>query len=151
MLKNPDASVVAWSKYPVPKSGSTVTTIPERPAPVTPSRTYPRTPKASGVRPMLRTYSPADHTYVEVKVGAYPRAFAESSTLPVGTVREKNPVAFETADGRIVPSTCAMTVAPGIGGRRFAPATVTLIQGAFGFEVGGIWTRWRGRSPTTTR
>src|SRR2546428_833687 len=138
MFKYPDASVVSWSKYPVPKSGSTVTRIPGRPAPVTPSRTYPRTPWASGVRPMLRMYSPADHTYVEVKVGPYPRAFAESSTLPVGTDREQNPVALATAGGRIVPSTCAITVAPAIGAPVLASDTVPLIHASLGLGVSGM-------------
>src|SRR2546425_13194431 len=85
MLKNPDASVDDWSKYPLPKIGSTVKRTPGRPAPVTPSRTYPRTPNESGVSPMFRRTVPADDTYTDVEVGAYPSAFAASSTLPDGT------------------------------------------------------------------
>src|SRR2546428_12967615 len=107
MLKNPDASVGDWSKYPVPKSGSTVTRTPGKLAPVTPSRTYPRTPMESGVSPMFRRTVLADDTYTDVEVGAYPNAFAASSTLPAGTWMEKKPAALETTDGRTFPPTRA--------------------------------------------
>src|SRR2546428_6459548 len=80
MLKNPDASVGDWSKYPVPKIGSTVTRTLGKPAPVTPSRTYPRTPNESGVSPIFRRTVPGDHTYTDVEVGAYPSALDRKST-----------------------------------------------------------------------
>src|SRR2546426_3621505 len=133
MLKNPDASVGDWSKYPLPKIGSTVTRTPGKPAPVTPSRTNPRTPKESGVSPMFRKTVPADHTYTEVEVGAYPRAFAASSTLPDGTWMEYNPVALETTDGRTVPSTRAAIVAPTIEADVLPSRTVPLIHASIGF------------------
>src|SRR3989475_11943732 len=103
MLKNPDASVGDWSKYPLPKIGSTVTRTPGKPAPVTPSRTNPRTPKESGGGPVVRKKVPADHTYTEVEGGADPRAFAARSPLPDRGRREKKPGAVGRAGGRSGP------------------------------------------------
>src|SRR2546425_8186409 len=103
MLKNPDAAVGDWSKYPLPKIGSTVTRTPGKPAPVTPSRTNPRTPKESGGRPMFRETGSPDHTHTEGEGGAYPRAVAASSTLPHRARMGYKPPALGTTDGRDVP------------------------------------------------
>src|SRR2546427_10553152 len=84
MLKNPDASVDDWSKYPLPKIGSTVKRTPGRPAPVTPSRTYPRTPNESGVSPMFRRTVPSHDTDTDVAVRAPPSAVSRSSAWPAG-------------------------------------------------------------------
>src|SRR5437867_4052265 len=88
-----------------------------------------------GHRVAFAHMTPGENEKSHVVQVVYPGALAERSTLPVGTVREKNPVAFETADGRIVPSTCAMTVAPAIGAPVFASDTVPLIHASIGFEV----------------
>src|SRR2546427_2306034 len=100
MLKNPDASVGDWSKYPLPKIGSTVTRTPGKPAPVTPSRTNPRTPKESGGGPMFRETGPPHHTYTQGEGRGDPRAVAASATLPPRARVEKKTVALETTGGR---------------------------------------------------
>src|SRR3989442_15287184 len=98
MLKNPDASVGDWSKYPVPKRGSTVTRTPGKLAPVKPSRTYPRTPMESGVSPMFRKTVLADDTYTDVEGRAYPNAFSRNSTAPASTCKGYNPAQLGTTD-----------------------------------------------------
>src|SRR5256885_16574430 len=98
MLKNPDASVGDWSKYPLPKIGSTVTRTPGKPAPVTPSRTNPRTPKESGGGAGVQAKAPPDHPYTEGEGGGERRALRASSTEPGGGRGDHKPVTVVCTD-----------------------------------------------------
>src|SRR5438132_11235588 len=100
MSYHPEASVIARSEYPPEKIGSTVTGIPGRPRPVTPSRTYPCTPLDRGGRYRSTVDVPGPQTYVVVEIGACPGASPETSTFPVGDCREYTPAPSEVTDGR---------------------------------------------------
>src|SRR3989442_1373061 len=71
---------------------------------------------------------------IHVDVGAYPRASAAMSMLPLGTGIEYWPVELEVTDGRSsTPSTRAVTRAPAIRADVESSRTVPLIHALTGF------------------